>query len=233
MTPPLDVAALRALLEAGTPGPWSLDPCSNGGAILRRGQDSVRHMQSHLQVAPESDAELIVAAVNALSGLLDELDTLRAQMKRVTDVFVKDVDVRNGLRLELETGVSPIIGDGICRMLGDAENYVEMQVMASDKKMYILTAQRFAKPTPHELRRKAEAENTALLAELEGLRARDAEYCELADLLTEAAKDLESEIDTRYGYPDVHPSQRNKYNRDSETVTRLQKAADRARGEGR
>ncbi|BAH38840.1 hypothetical protein GAU_1798 [Gemmatimonas aurantiaca T-27] len=73
----------------------------------------------------------------------------------------------------------------------------------------------------------------ALLAELEGLRARDAEYCELADLLTEAAKDLESEIDTRYGYPDVHPSQRNKYNRDSETVTRLQKAADRARGEGR
>lgn len=94
MTPPLDVAALRALLEAGTPGPWSLDPCSNGGAILRRGQDSVRHMQSHLQIAPESDAELIVAAVNALPALLAELDGVR-QGEDAVRAFVAWLDAED------------------------------------------------------------------------------------------------------------------------------------------
>lgn len=54
-----------------TPGPWKLDPCSNGGLILRRGEAirGDRHPQSHLQIVPVEDAYLIAAAPELLAAL--------------------------------------------------------------------------------------------------------------------------------------------------------------------
>lgn len=53
-----------------TPGPWKLHPCSNGGLLLRRGDQMGRntHIQSSLQILPEADAHLIAAAPELLEA---------------------------------------------------------------------------------------------------------------------------------------------------------------------
>jgi hypothetical protein len=51
-----------------TPGPWALQECSHGGAILIRGQYGEHH-QSHLQIVPVADARLIAAAPELLEAL--------------------------------------------------------------------------------------------------------------------------------------------------------------------
>lgn len=51
-----------------TPGPWSLQECSNGGALLIRGLYG-KHQQSHLQIVPIEDARLIAAAPELLEAL--------------------------------------------------------------------------------------------------------------------------------------------------------------------
>jgi hypothetical protein len=52
-----------------TPGPWELQDCTHGGAILLRGLDGKRHIQSHLQIVPIEDARLIAAAPELLEAL--------------------------------------------------------------------------------------------------------------------------------------------------------------------
>jgi hypothetical protein len=52
-----------------TPGPWTTEPCSNGGLILRRGGGLEEHRQPFLQVLPEADARLIAAAPEMLATL--------------------------------------------------------------------------------------------------------------------------------------------------------------------
>jgi hypothetical protein len=49
-----------------TPGPWSVEECPAGGAILRRNSK-----QSHLQVFPEADARLIAAAPDLYAALIE------------------------------------------------------------------------------------------------------------------------------------------------------------------
>lgn len=54
-----------------TATPWSTAPCSNGGAILRRGgAEAWKHPQGMLQIVPAEDAEFIVRAVNSHYELL-------------------------------------------------------------------------------------------------------------------------------------------------------------------
>jgi hypothetical protein len=82
-------------------------------------------------------------------------------------VTLKDIHARDGhLALALETDLQHILAAGMVGMLGDAMNYVEMRLRDADGKEYLLTVQRGERPTPHELRRSAEAERDALTAEL-------------------------------------------------------------------
>ena len=62
------VAEIDALYERATKGPWTITESSNGGAILVRADSPDRKLrgpQTHLQIVPEVDANLIVALVNA------------------------------------------------------------------------------------------------------------------------------------------------------------------------
>ncbi len=74
---------LRELLANATPGPWTLDndPCA---ACREDGRDafSIRQVEGHehAMFSDAPDAALIVAAVNALPALLDEIDALRAAL---------------------------------------------------------------------------------------------------------------------------------------------------------
>jgi len=104
------VERLRELLAKATPGPWDVDTVRNegdygdGGPDCRTGFDSaaivdsqgralldslncdyriacVHDDEGHARDEPSfRNAELIVAAVNALPALLDELDTLRTRL---------------------------------------------------------------------------------------------------------------------------------------------------------
>lgn len=85
----IDVAKLRALLAAATPGPWTEDDGSlygpNDGAVAH----IARHASMHTVLATgedwkHADAALIAAAVNALPGLLDQLEALRAERDRMS-----------------------------------------------------------------------------------------------------------------------------------------------------
>lgn len=57
-----------------TPGPWSVEKCSHGGGILKRGDGpdrQTRHPQSSLQIVPIEDARLIASAPELLEALVD------------------------------------------------------------------------------------------------------------------------------------------------------------------
>ena len=97
MTAPLDLAALRALVEQATPLPWahdrsgvfhveSLGPILDedrtrkGNAVgIGRVGDTYPRGDNH----PTENMALIAAAVNALPALLDELEGLRADAARL------------------------------------------------------------------------------------------------------------------------------------------------------
>jgi len=72
----IDIAALKALLEAATPTPWQLEADSEFGYVYaRRGREMLLAIQVAVcEEGPEADHEanvtLIVAAVNALPELL-------------------------------------------------------------------------------------------------------------------------------------------------------------------
>lgn len=67
------MADLRALTAAATPGPWNAD-----GLTLRPGTIWDTKGDDIARAWSQADANLIVAAVNALPALLDEIDRLRA-----------------------------------------------------------------------------------------------------------------------------------------------------------
>jgi hypothetical protein len=60
-----------------TPGPWMLQDCWEGGALLIRGIDPRSHPQASLQVVPIEDARLIAAAPDLLAALKAIVDALR------------------------------------------------------------------------------------------------------------------------------------------------------------
>jgi hypothetical protein len=84
----LDIATLRALLAAATPGPWrnglgGIVQLSDGGKgypldYYPDCADVVTTDGADARVATEPDLDLICAAVNALPTLLDEVERLRA-----------------------------------------------------------------------------------------------------------------------------------------------------------
>ena len=58
-------------MSGHTPGPWTVQPCSHGGMLLRRGDQLGRgiHVQSSIQILPEADARLMSASPDLLAAL--------------------------------------------------------------------------------------------------------------------------------------------------------------------
>lgn len=82
MSDPVDTQRLRELLEAATPGPWITDPEDRDSVIgaVEWGTDGrvIDGIDVIYRMGVTEDAALIVAAVNALPALLEEVETLRA-----------------------------------------------------------------------------------------------------------------------------------------------------------
>ena len=86
-----DRTELRRMLDGATPRPWEwttdLDALLGGEEGEYRVIDTALALRSYyvLRVASE-DAALIAAAVNALPGLLDQLDAAEAALARVREL---------------------------------------------------------------------------------------------------------------------------------------------------
>lgn len=77
-TDPKTIDTLRALLSQATPGPWRQDPAQLWGLVQG---PTVTGVVAHMSRAGDKDgqsydASLIAAAVNALPGLLDDVEEL-------------------------------------------------------------------------------------------------------------------------------------------------------------
>ncbi len=82
---------LRALLAAATPGPWGVFQESVHDPVVINTPERIVcefHWYDHKPTDREPDAHLIVAAVNALPGLLDEIERLRAALGTACDRIV-------------------------------------------------------------------------------------------------------------------------------------------------
>lgn len=105
MTQPVDIEALRALMERATAGPWAYRPQEHDDwgfirtmiatedgwhPVVARANDVSVHEDHDAHRAAKTDpaegnARLIVAAVNALPSLLTELEALRAERGRMVE----------------------------------------------------------------------------------------------------------------------------------------------------
>ena len=105
MTQPVDIEALRQLLERATAGPWAYRPQEHDDwgfirttratedgwhPVVARANDVSVHEDHDAHRAAKTDpaegnARLIVAAVNALPSLLTELEALRAERGRMAE----------------------------------------------------------------------------------------------------------------------------------------------------
>lgn len=76
------IREVREALGKATKGPWETTGCSHGGRILLRGSGAVArqdwHPQTHLQVVPTEDAELIAHAPSWLAALCEALEKMDA-----------------------------------------------------------------------------------------------------------------------------------------------------------
>ena len=114
MTTTNDLAAIRKLTDAATPGPWGV---GNGTNIVRglevTGRGSYTCIQSvaevtdeddredwdhddFVEVDPEDDAEFIAAARTLVPALCDEIEQLRAELKQAR------ADERNTIAADIE-----------------------------------------------------------------------------------------------------------------------------------
>lgn len=87
---PAELAELRRIEQAATPGPWGVEYDGPDGACVRTEQPEtdMPHLSKEKHVAcycfngqlenPEADATFIAAARNALPALLDEVERLQA-----------------------------------------------------------------------------------------------------------------------------------------------------------
>lgn len=82
----VDVAALRALAEAATPGPWTTEDSRNAAGLARVWQlRGVGIAECRVRGADNHHDAAFIAAANptAVLALLDEIETLRAKVARV------------------------------------------------------------------------------------------------------------------------------------------------------
>lgn len=82
-----DIESLRAMLAKATKGPWAVSREDEAAVITGAGKFYWRpwgHLpqESVKGIRPVEEAALIVAAVNALPGLLNELAELRERRRK-------------------------------------------------------------------------------------------------------------------------------------------------------
>jgi len=86
-----DIDALRALLAKATQGPWTHAQSVSADAITALEGDYEIEVVS--DVHRDDNAALIVAAVNALPSLCDEVERLRAEVERLKPDWHDEMDV--------------------------------------------------------------------------------------------------------------------------------------------
>lgn len=87
---PEEIAELRRLAEAGTPGPWAAEPWGDTDRdVVTKASD--HHVIAELAGYPRKarDAALIVAMRNKLAGMLDEIERLRQALSSI-EVYGSD-----------------------------------------------------------------------------------------------------------------------------------------------
>jgi hypothetical protein len=81
-----DTARLRELLAKATPGPWYADTSTPGEIVIYGGERFIGNVSARVQQRmfdlDATNAALIAEAINALPGLLDEVDRLRNAVAR-------------------------------------------------------------------------------------------------------------------------------------------------------
>ena len=84
-------AELRRLLAEATPGPWVAEVSGKTGPIVMDAESvsALDHVARCPHYRGSADSELIVAAVNALPGLLDALGVAEATTERVRALHVR------------------------------------------------------------------------------------------------------------------------------------------------
>lgn len=94
--------------------------------------------------------------VNNMEARITELEKELATFYSLRELHAKD----GKIDVELNTSKEVACAMVACfrPLLKDAENYVECHINGEEGKEFILTVQRASKPTPHQLREKAELE---------------------------------------------------------------------------
>jgi hypothetical protein len=115
-------------------------------------------------------------AVDAVLAVVDEECVNRLAAEFIADTKLRSMDFTNGARMDMEPArEAAALWVGAARgLLEGAENYSEISMefkTAGDVQRYAFTCQKVGKLTPHEARRKAEAERDELREEVERLRA--------------------------------------------------------------
>lgn len=115
-------------------------------------------------------------AADAVLSVVDEECVNRLAAQFIADTKLRSMEFRDGARMEMEPArEAAALWVGAARgLLDGAENYSEISMefkVAGDYQRYAFTCQKVGKLTPHEARRKAEAERDELRAEVERLRA--------------------------------------------------------------
>lgn len=86
MTPPVDIAGLRALVERATPGPWVDDTSGADAFVFGPSGDELARIAwhgSHHTDEPEAhDARFIAAARTAVPALCDRVEELERLLER-------------------------------------------------------------------------------------------------------------------------------------------------------
>lgn len=100
-----DINKLRKLLAAATPTPWAVSHGDESWEVVQTKPDGTPDFGARRRAFDDGSAggeygpscnvltrDLIVAAVNALPSLLDELDALRARIKDLEKGLVEQMD---------------------------------------------------------------------------------------------------------------------------------------------
>lgn len=181
------VAEWRAAMEGVTPGPWSANSTEPPGdwCVHAKGvpwQLAYLAWSSMVDWPLERNAAWIArCSPSGISGLLDLIESQRAELARLTDGEILDMRMASGA---IDLSVTSKALEHLALVLTEhfresgAKNYIELSLHAKTEpfESYVVTVQkRNGAKTPHELRQAAEARVTALEAEKGGFQWFDIE----------------------------------------------------------
>jgi hypothetical protein len=137
-------------------------------------------------------------AADLLESLRSRVAEKDAEIERLTAAMTGDATLA-GLHYdqhggaELDIGLShplvALMADALAKMIGN-HNYVEMRMTHRETgDPYLILCQHLARPTPHELRQRAESSNEALKLRVETLEGALRELMRLKDLRDSLAND--------------------------------------------